>query len=68
MKNARVSGMLTSMPYVISIFLQREHKQRFWKIVEVVLETNLGIDLSEVVTMADLEKCCNGMYVVCRGE
>jgi hypothetical protein len=50
------------------MFLQREHEQRFRKIVEEALETSLGINTFEGVELADLEKRSNGIDVVCRGE
>lgn len=60
--------LLTSMLYILFAFLQRECKERFGKIMEVALETNLGIDGSEVIVIACLEERRDGMYVVARGE
>ena len=42
MKCARELGFLTSVLCALPQFLQRQQQQRFVKIVEVALETNLG--------------------------
>jgi len=68
MKHARALRPLTSIARVLSIILQREHKQWLRKFLEVKLDDELRINTFAMVVMADLEEHRNGMDIVCRAE